>query len=185
MKTLPTNINDIIPDSHINYYIITLINTFNFKQLNGKYNSNKGTKAYPRQLLARIIIRGILEDIQTTKDLEYLMKTNPTYIHLTGAQTPSSTTLTKFINENEVVMLEILNDTILISEKLGIKLKIDTDNPEKLLEKYKYNKKATLIQKNDVSYTKNTKKDIKKINKNIKKHKKHKRFNLKKKRRII
>ncbi|MDR2623600.1 MAG: transposase [Methanobrevibacter sp.] len=85
-----------------------------------KYANNPGCKAYPREMLCRIVVMAFTDGITSAKKISRLANENLTYIYLARRDTPKYHTISDFKSECSELIEDIIVLTIAMAKESGM-----------------------------------------------------------------
>ena len=107
---------------NFDFYIYTLLNTENIIAgfLSRYKNKEVGRKAYPPELLLRIIFCAYYRGITSSRVIAKLCKTDLTFISLAVGTRPHFTTIANFVSDNCEAIEDLFHRVLLICDESGL-----------------------------------------------------------------
>ena len=115
---VPRRVIDFIPENHICFYIINLVEELDFKKTERKYKYKKGKPAYSRKMLTRLVIMASIDGIFSSRKIMKLAEENVIYMYLSGMDKPDFRTICRFKIECSEQIQKAFETTIKVANKL-------------------------------------------------------------------
>jgi transposase, IS4 family len=119
---LDINFLDQLGTDNFDFYMYTLLNTDKIIDgfLSRYKNSNVGRKAYPPELLLRVIFSAYYRGITSSRVIAKLCTTDLTFMALAVGTTPHFTTIANFVSGNCEAIKELFHKILLICDESGL-----------------------------------------------------------------
>jgi transposase len=143
---VPLDLRSLIPDDHICFYILDIVDQLDFTDLENKYRFNAGKPAYSRHMLMRIVLMASVDGVFSSRKIMKLTNENYVYTYLSGRDSPDFRTILRFKIEAKELIEKAFQATVLTAKKSGIlnlehisidgtKIKANASNNNNLTEK--------------------------------------------------
>ena len=123
-KTVFMDINYLeqLGTDNFDYYIYTLLNTEGMMDCFWSRYKNKdvGRKAYPPELLLRIIFCAYYRGITSSRVIARLCETDLTFISLAVGNRPHFTTIANFVSKNTVAIERLFQKVLMVCDASGL-----------------------------------------------------------------
>ena len=109
---LPTSIKQMIPESHICFFVEEFIEALNFSGFDMIYDG-AGHPAYHPRIIMKIIIQGMLSKERSSRKLDGACRENFVFMYLAEKVQPNFRTIARFRKNNGKFIKEVFKETIL------------------------------------------------------------------------
>jgi transposase len=114
---VPRRVTDFIPETHICYFIVNLVEELDFKEIDQKYRHTRGEAAYSRRMLLRLVLMASVDGIFSSRRIARLAEENLVYMYLSGMYKPDFRTICRFKIECSEQIEEAFKMTVKIATK--------------------------------------------------------------------
>lgn len=116
---LPQSIAELIAEDHIVRGIDSIIESLDFKDLYNSY-SEEGQPAYHPKMLIKILIYGYSIGIRSSRKLAERIKTDVSFMYLSGMQRPDFRTISDFRLNKRKYIQDCFRQVLMICKQLGM-----------------------------------------------------------------
>ena len=116
---LPPNIEEIIPDNHICYFVDKIIDSMDFRPIEVKYEG-PGHPAYHPRIDTKLLIMGMVDGVRSSRKIAKNAKENVVYMFLAGKLTPDFRTISDFRKNNGKLIGFCFKEIVRFAKGLGM-----------------------------------------------------------------
>lgn len=119
---LDINFLEVLGENTFEYSLYCLMNRKNILEaFDSRYkNSNRGRKAYPPELLLRVIFYAYYRGVTSSRTIADLCKTDLKFMALASGRTPHFTTIADFISGHPEAITDVFHKVLLVCDQSGL-----------------------------------------------------------------
>lgn len=116
---IPQSIKDIIPKSHICFFVEEFVDSLDFTNFDMVYEG-AGHPAYHPRIIMKIIIQGMLSKERSSRKLASACRENFVFMYLAEKVQPNFRTICRFREENKGFIKEVFKETVELASDNGL-----------------------------------------------------------------
>lgn len=114
---VPLRLVELIPENDFCFLVENVLEQIDFEKYNSKFFKTPGQKAYDREILLGIVLKGAIDGGLSGREVGRRVQTDLSYMYLTGMEKPNFRTINRFKKDYPELIDEALETVVKIAEK--------------------------------------------------------------------